>query len=134
MENNTPLNELLKRTRTDKKISPEKVFKDTYMPVKFIHMLEKGDWQSFPSEAHLKGYLRLYASYLKIDSAILETCLKKTAFFESEEKKEEEHCSSMEKEEKPFVSAKEKKKICLLLILSLIFTAIFILILHLLPE
>jgi len=134
MNNNTFI-ELLKETRAGRKISPEKVFDDIHMPVKFLHAIENGQWSEFPSETHIKGYLRLYSSYLKIDSAAVENYLYELLVKEKEEKIENGGGRKNENgAEEHFFSVAEKKKISLLLVLSAIFIILFILVLHLLPE
>jgi len=124
--NNKNLGDILKETRTAKKIAIEKVFEETYIPIKFIKMIENSQWSEFPSETHLKGYLRLYSSYLKMDSTLIDKYLKEILQPESK--------SLKNKTDVFYSKVAEKKIIALLLILVVVFIIIFLLILHLLPE
>ena len=124
--NNKNLGDILKETRTAKKIAIEKVFEETYIPIKFIKMIEDNQWSEFPSEVHLKGYLRLYSSYLKMDSTLIDKYLKEILQPESK--------SLKNKTDVFYSKVAEKKIIALLLILVVVFIIIFLLILHLLPE
>ncbi len=134
--NNKNLGDILKETRTAKKIAIEKVFEETYIPVKFIKMIEDNQWSEFPSEVHLKGYLRLYSSYLKIDSTLIDKYLKEILQPEKEvDIMHQPESKSLKNKTDVFFSKVAKKKIiALLLILVVVFIIIFLLILHLLPE
>jgi cytoskeletal protein RodZ len=61
-----PVNEIIKQRRLEKNISVETIFKEIHVPSKFVYMIENGEWDKFPSEVHLKGFLKLYAEYMEI--------------------------------------------------------------------
>ncbi len=65
------LGELLKETRTNLNFSLSQVAKDTYIDIKYLEALEEEEFSVFPGEAYLKGFLRTYASYLKLDPDII---------------------------------------------------------------
>ena len=132
---NKTLGDFLKDTRTGRRIPLKKVFEDTYMPVKFIEMIENGRWSELPSEAHLKGYIRLYSSYLKIDPAVIDEYLAGIMPAEKEANRDNPGSNGgAEKEGAVLFSPSERKTMCLLLMLSAVFIIILFLILYLLPE
>lgn len=135
MDKDKKLSELLKETRIAGNIALEKVFEDTYMPLKFINMMENGNWSEFPSEAHLKGYLRLYSSYLKIEKDIIDRHIDE--IFSEDKKTNGDNADCVKenvKENRLFLNSSERKTIYTLLLLAVIFLIIFFLILYILPE
>ena len=114
------LSEIIKRKREMNNFSIEKISEDTRIPKKFIEMIEEEKWEEFPSKIHLKGYLKIYCDYLKIDGVNFDDFIKKVF---PEEKKEDE----IEEEKE------DKKKIFLALFLPLLFLLIFVITLLLLP-
>lgn len=57
----------LKEAREKKGISIQKASEETRISAKFLEALEKDDYKLFPAEVYLKGFLRIYASYLGLD-------------------------------------------------------------------
>ncbi len=65
-----PLNtvgEILRKTREKQKLSLEDVYRDTKIAVHVLGAMEQDDFESFESETYLKGFLKNYAGYLKLD-------------------------------------------------------------------
>ena len=60
---------ILRQAREDKKITVEKVERDTTITKNYIEALEAEDSAAFPGEPYLVGFLRNYANYLGLDSA-----------------------------------------------------------------
>ncbi|MDA3951620.1 MAG: helix-turn-helix domain-containing protein [Spirochaeta sp.] len=54
----------LKSARAAKGVSVEQVVRDTHITRRFIEAMEEEDFEQFPGEAYLLGFLRNYASYL----------------------------------------------------------------------
>ncbi|MCK9266701.1 helix-turn-helix domain-containing protein [bacterium] len=130
METNKPLNELLKNIRIERNISVEQIFEDTYIPAKFIKMIEEGTWSEFPSEVHLKGYIRLYSTYLKIDSATINKYLNDIMSVEEEVQDNGKNNSKI----KNVFPSNQKKFIFIILILLTAFVTILALTLKLIPK
>lgn len=57
----------LKNTRTAKGITIEQVIRDTHITKRFITAMEEEEFDAFPGEAYLLGFLRNYASYLGLE-------------------------------------------------------------------
>jgi transcriptional regulator with XRE-family HTH domain len=55
---------LLKKVRKGKGIPLEKVAADNKLPVFYLEAIEANNWQVLPAPPYIKGYLRLYATYL----------------------------------------------------------------------
>ncbi len=136
---NMPISEVLKEKREKEGISTEKIFNEIHIPSKFIRMMENGEWENFPSKLHMKGFLRIYADYLKIPKALVEEGLKdilnapvsdycsKDAIpvKEEKEKNSERKCERM---------LKVEKSIYFLLLLAALLVILYLLIIFLLPE
>jgi cytoskeletal protein RodZ len=61
----------LKNARLDRNLSLEDVFKDTHIRIKYLEALEADDFSLMPSPVQGRGFLRLYAQYLDLNSAEL---------------------------------------------------------------
>lgn len=61
------IGELLKNSRTERKLTLEEVHRHTKISMEVLRALEQDDLESFESEAYLKGFLRNYAQFLKLD-------------------------------------------------------------------
>jgi cytoskeletal protein RodZ len=61
------IGEILKRTRTAKKLTIEQVNRETKISVAVLKSLEQDDLDSFSSETYLKGFIKNYARYLGLD-------------------------------------------------------------------
>jgi cytoskeleton protein RodZ len=60
--------EKLKSTRESKNYTAEQVARDTKISLKYIHALETDDFQAFPGETYLIGFLKSYTEFLGLDS------------------------------------------------------------------
>ncbi|TGL63856.1 helix-turn-helix domain-containing protein [Leptospira ognonensis] len=69
--NTKRVGQILKESREDKKLSVKDVAKETNIAAKYIIALETEDYSQFPAETFALGFLKNYASYLKLDSAML---------------------------------------------------------------
>ncbi|MFW5795928.1 MAG: helix-turn-helix domain-containing protein [Alkalispirochaeta sp.] len=57
----------LQNARSQKGVSIEQVVRDTHITKRFIEAMESEDFDSFPGEAYLLGFLRTYATYLGLE-------------------------------------------------------------------
>ncbi|AMM39820.1 XRE family transcriptional regulator [Candidatus Desulfofervidus auxilii] len=62
--NMATVGEILKEVREGKRISIDKAAADTKLSVFYLEAIEANNWQALPAPAYIRGYLRLYASYL----------------------------------------------------------------------
>lgn len=62
------IGEKLKSTREAKKLTLKDVVKDTNISPTYLEALEEEEFDKFPSETYLIGFLRNYSEYLKLDS------------------------------------------------------------------
>ncbi len=62
------IGEKLKSARTAKKLSIKDVVKQTNINPLYLNALEDEDFDKFPSETYLIGFLRSYSEFLKLDS------------------------------------------------------------------
>lgn len=58
------IGEKLARARSVKGVSVEQAARDTHIARKFIEAMEKEDFDAFPGDAYLLGFLRNYSAYL----------------------------------------------------------------------
>jgi len=65
------LNDLLRSTREAKGVSIDDVSNRTKIRVKIIEALEQGDYKSAGSPAYVKGFVKIYAEYLGLDTKAL---------------------------------------------------------------
>ncbi len=61
------IGEHLKAAREEKGFSDDQVVHDTNISREYIHALEEDDFDFFPAEAYLIGFLRNYSEYLGLD-------------------------------------------------------------------
>ncbi len=61
----------LKDARTSKKISFEKASKETKISQTYLKAMEEEDFDKIPGEVVLKGFLKIYADFLGVDSNAL---------------------------------------------------------------
>ena len=59
-----PIAETLKKARKSKGLSLEEIAKETNINKKYLKALEEGNYDLFPGEAYVKGFVRNYASFL----------------------------------------------------------------------
>lgn len=62
------IGEKLRSAREAKKLSLKDVSKDTNIVVMYLEALENEEFDKFPGETYLLGFLRSYAEYLKLDA------------------------------------------------------------------
>lgn len=91
MKNLENLSERIKKEREKQGLSIEKVHQDTKIPVKFIRYIEEGKWDGLPSKFHIKGYTKLYLSYLNLEISIDDFFKEEEEIKKEEEKKQEEN-------------------------------------------
>jgi cytoskeletal protein RodZ len=58
----------LSNARTEKGVSIEQAARDTHIAKRFIEAMEQEDFEQFPGEAYLLGFLRNYAGYLGLSA------------------------------------------------------------------
>ena len=61
------VNEILKSKREERKVSLSTVHQETRISVRYLEALESGEWNIFPAEIYLHGFMRKYASYLGLN-------------------------------------------------------------------
>jgi transcriptional regulator with XRE-family HTH domain len=61
------LGKLLHDTRIEKDITVDKAARQTKISKQYINALEAEDFEVFPGEAYLIGFMRVYAEYLELD-------------------------------------------------------------------
>src|SRR5689334_21652297 len=61
------LNELLKMRREQRHVSLHSIHQETRIPVQYLEGMENGQWQVFPAEVYLLGFLRKYAVFLGLN-------------------------------------------------------------------
>ncbi|MFH1238544.1 MAG: RodZ domain-containing protein [bacterium] len=57
----------LREKRKEKKIPLKKISEATKIRVKYLEALEEENYEIFPAEVYLKGFLRSYANYLELN-------------------------------------------------------------------
>jgi cytoskeletal protein RodZ len=70
------IGEKLRTTRSQKGYSLEQVARDTHIAKRFIEALESEDFDVFPGEPYLLGFLRTYSEFLGLDSQEMVTLYK----------------------------------------------------------
>lgn len=65
------IGEKLRKARLEQGITFEDVVKDTKIRARFLQALEEEDWDVFPGQVYLKGFLRSYSKYLGLNDAEL---------------------------------------------------------------
>ena len=63
--------ELLRKTREGRKLSLDEVNKHTKISIETLRSLEQDDIETFESEAYLKGFIKNYARFLKLDMDVV---------------------------------------------------------------
>ncbi|MCD6221220.1 helix-turn-helix domain-containing protein [bacterium] len=108
------IKDILKEEREKKNIKIDEIVEKTRIPLKYVELLEKGQWDKFPSKVHLLGYMKIYCEYIGFDENRIEEIL-------SEFKNEEDE----ENEEEIENNNKDGKEKVLVIILPLIFFTIY---------
>jgi cytoskeletal protein RodZ len=65
------IGETLRAERHARKLSLEDISRATKIKVDILEKLEADDYAALPSPMYVKGFLKLYADYLKLDSAAI---------------------------------------------------------------
>lgn len=73
----------LQGTRESKGYSIEQVARETHIAKRFIEAMEAEDFEAFPGEPYLLGFLRTYAHFLDLDGNELVTLYKNTQIQEA---------------------------------------------------
>ena len=71
METKHTLPKILSETRHKRGLSIEEIAQTLYLPPRYLSMMEEGRWDQFPSLTHLRGYLKLYLSALRLDPGLM---------------------------------------------------------------
>ncbi|MCL5409077.1 MAG: DUF4115 domain-containing protein [Candidatus Omnitrophica bacterium] len=66
-----PISQIIKEKREELGFSIEKVSETIFIPSKFLRYIEQEKWNKFPSQTHLKGFLKNYLSFLHIPVDII---------------------------------------------------------------
>lgn len=61
------IGEILRRRREERKLKPEDIHNDTFISKSYLKALEEGDISVFPAEVYYLGFLKRYATYLKLN-------------------------------------------------------------------
>jgi len=61
------LGEQLKNLRGEGRVTLFEVSRETKIPLKYIEMIEEGEYEKLPPDVYVKGFLRAYAEFLGID-------------------------------------------------------------------
>ncbi|MFH1368780.1 MAG: RodZ domain-containing protein [Elusimicrobiota bacterium] len=61
------IGEILKKRREERKLTLEEIHNDTYISKGYIKALEEGNMDVFPAEVYYLGFLKRYASYLRLN-------------------------------------------------------------------
>ena len=62
------ISEKLRLSREEKGVSLEQVSKETHIALNYLQALENENFEVFPGDAYLYGFLRNYCDYLGLDS------------------------------------------------------------------
>lgn len=65
------LGEKLRKLRSDFRMSLVDVSKATRIQVKYLELLESGEYEKLPADVYVRGFLRSYARYLNVDEQTL---------------------------------------------------------------
>ncbi|MDP2838157.1 MAG: helix-turn-helix domain-containing protein [Candidatus Moranbacteria bacterium] len=65
------LGEKLRKLRSDFRMSLADVSKVTRIQVKYLELLESGEYEKLPADVYVRGFLRSYARYLNVDEQAL---------------------------------------------------------------
>jgi len=76
-EEKKKIGRLLRAARTERGVPLEKASKDTKITQKYLKAIEDEQFSFIPGEVVLKGFIRIYADYLGVESKVLITELSK---------------------------------------------------------
>ena len=66
----TPFGDYLKRERTAKSVSLNDLSRVTKIPLHTLELLEAGESDALPAPVFVRGFVKAYARYLKLDEQI----------------------------------------------------------------
>lgn len=131
MTKHMAINEILREKRLKENITFEKIFYEIHLPSKFVRMLENGNWDKFPSQMQMQGFLRIYGQYLNIPASIIEKGIQSIEKQQRDKDKQKEQEKEMI--QKPAFPL-PKRYLYALLLLLILFMLIYLATLHLLPN
>jgi len=70
------ISEILKQEREKRGLTLEEISKKTRISLAFLNLIESGEIENLPSYAHAFGFIRNYASYLKLNEKEIENIFK----------------------------------------------------------
>lgn len=65
--NSLTLGEQLKKIRGEGRITLAEVSRETKIPVRYLTMIEEGEYEKLPPDVYVKGFLRSYGEYLGVE-------------------------------------------------------------------
>lgn len=65
--NSYTLGEQLKKIRNEGRLTLVEISRETKIPVKYLAMIEEGQYDKLPPDVYVKGFLRSYASFIGAD-------------------------------------------------------------------
>ena len=75
--------QIFQSTREEKKISINEIALQTNMGKRYLEALETDNYEPFPSETHILGFIRNYSTYLELDPELLIDVYKRTILQET---------------------------------------------------
>lgn len=112
------IGEILKRRREELKLKPAEIHNDTFISKGYIKALEDGEIGVFPAEVYYLGFLKRYATYLKLNPDELVSMYYNSIKQQAETVKSEQKIKRI-RNYKPFIF------IVVLLIISLVSFVVF---------
>ena len=68
---NAAVGQKLRQAREARSLTVEQVAQATYIRVHYLEAMEAGRFDSLPSKAQVRGFIRVYASFLGLDTEVL---------------------------------------------------------------
>lgn len=65
--NSLSLGEMMKKAREEKGVSLKDVSEETKVQMKYLELIESGDYEKLPADVYTKGFLKHYGEYLGLD-------------------------------------------------------------------
>lgn len=81
------LSSLLKTRREELNISLERVASDTKIRKDFLEKIEEGNFKTFSSLTHLKGFIKIYSKYMYLEEDFVMALFRREMNIKEEEKK-----------------------------------------------
>lgn len=96
------IGEILKRKREERKLTYEEIHNDTFIAKSYLKGLEEGDIDVFPAEVYYLGFLKRYATYLRLNPDELVSMYYNTIKQKTESDEEQKTTTSIQNY-KPFM-------------------------------